>query len=441
MKVSYGDFRVYVFPFALSTPLKQSKTEENSKVSPTLDRIFLVGLLPQHKLESRDSGHWNVSLLIVTVVSLMFMWCLLRLFLLPKNQSITRSYRVFTSASSYLFYIVIISLLLAYFQKLLLQFDKDETATNYASHLAQSINDDIKDVFTQLNHYRSFYHHLIDGLSVLEKDAEQYGNFTTQQKTNFNQEFKNALVSLQDSPCEGQKVTATMPGRAGTQYATFPIEYHCDKTLTDPEFISMRVSDFSLNVMLAAYQSNQVRVDTLDFYANNQTVNLRPGESLETSFLPGFEQSKKNKILSVFALNKEGNSVLPSVNFQESNSLPETFNLSHRDYYKLVRDQKGWDLTFAGASETAPLSFENVYMQRLLNVNNGTRGTTISIPIGANNQRYSARRDYIIGADVQLPSMSLGQSPPFDFVYIVVERGTGNVLFLAPITDKKAGLL
>lgn len=119
------------------------------------------------------------------------------------------------------------------------------------------------------------------------------------------------------------------------------------------------------------------------------------------------------------------------MNLQESNSLPETFNLLHRDYYKLVRDKKGWDLTFDSNNNDTNTNkqFNNVYIQRLLNVNNGARGTTISIPIGKSNDSQTNTRDYIIGADVMLPSMSLGQSPPFDFVYMAVDRSTGKVLF------------
>ena len=124
MKISYGDFRVYVFPFSLATPLDQ----KNQADKVALDRLYLVGLLPQDKIASRDSGDWNISILVVTIISLFFIWCMLRLYLLPKNQSITRSYRVMTNASSYLFYIVIIAMTLAYFQKTLLQIEKDDLA-------------------------------------------------------------------------------------------------------------------------------------------------------------------------------------------------------------------------------------------------------------------------------------------------------------------------
>ncbi|GAA0857257.1 hypothetical protein GCM10009114_22290 [Aliiglaciecola litoralis] len=440
MKISYGEFRVYVFPFALSTPLDQIKKVENKTagvpdVKQTLDRIFLVGLLPQHKLESRDNGHWNVSLLAVTLVSLVFMWCMLRLFLLPKNQSITRSFRVFTTAASYLFYIVIIALTLAYFQKSLLQIDKDKTALRYANYLNQSLAADIEDVFTQLSQYRDFYSLILEALTSMPEKVP-YSGYSQEDVRNFNDAMRRALLTQNAKQDPKGQLNETALGTAITQNSEFPLSLNYPLAPDDPEFINFELNDYAIGVMLHSYRSNQSEADTLDFHGLLQKVSLTKGESLATSLPAGFVQQPKNKILSVFALNLDGNSVLPSVNFQESNSLPETFNLSHRNYYKMVRDQKGWDLTL-GTNTNQQKTFHNVYIQRLLNVNNGTRGTTISMPITApsnlftqdKNELAKPSKDYIIGADVLLPSMTLGQSPPYDFVYMVVDRSSGKVLF------------
>ena len=453
MKISYGEFRVYVFPFSIDTTLLQEKKEtttpeksaDNRKVK-SLDKIYLVGLLPQHKLKNRGSGGWNVSLLIVTLVSLVFIWCMLRLFLLPKNQSISRSYRVFTTASSYLFFIVIIALTLAFLQKSLLQIKKDNSAVYYADYLRTELNHDINDVFTSLGKYRAFYSHILGGLDKLPILSPESGPLSDDQTKDFNQSIENAIRQLNDEPCvakgKNKIIADRMPGHLGTPVSNFKIKYNCALPKSDPGFVTVDLSSETISVMHNAYSSNETDQDKIDFYANYQNLNDGADGSISTSVRKDFKQAETGKILSVFGLNKAGTAALPSMSFQESNSLPASFNLSHRNYYKLVRDHKGWDLEFEyetkdGAKHTN--EFNNVYIQRLLNINNGTRGTTISMPLSApklndlsaeaSDKEQQLVRDNIIGADVILPSLTLGEPPPYDFIYMVVDRSSGDVLF------------
>jgi hypothetical protein len=440
MKISYGEFRVYIFPFTLKTPLHQGESGENSAA---LDRLYLVGLLPQSKLSSRGSGDWNMSLLIVSLSSLLFMWCMLRLYLLPKNQSITKTFRVLVAASSYLFFIVLIALVLAYFQKTVLETKKDNLALHYAKNIETNLARDVHSVFSDLASFRTFYYKLISAIYVIPKAQQESGEFTDSQITSFNRSVKDALLSLHDSPCKddsrGTKIIRDrMPGTAGTAMQQYNITYDCNLGPKDEGFVNIELDSKAILTIINASKSSKDGQATLDFYANNQSLKLVSNESLETSIKPSFDRTSPNKILSVFALNREGNSVLPSVNYQEGNSLPETFNLSHRNYYKRVRDHKGWDITipkeYLADQDNPPLadvSYKNIYMQRLLNVNNGTRGTTISMPIvePSLDKRSTKTLDYIMGADVLLPSLSLGKAPPYDFVYMVVDRSSGEVLF------------
>ncbi|GAB5378753.1 MAG: hypothetical protein Alis3KO_03130 [Aliiglaciecola sp.] len=427
MKISYGDFRVYVFPFSLATPLDQ----KNESKTSVLDRLYLVGLLPQDKLASRGSDDWNISVLVVTVISLFFIWCMLRLYLLPKNQSITRSYRVMTNAASYLFYIVIIAMTLAYFQKSLLQIEKDDLARQYSQYLSQNFAKDLGDVFSQLASYRDFYLGILKALKDLPDKPEQYTSYPQTEIQNFNETIGAAIVTLDSKSCAGGENASSMPSMASTAYKKYPIKIDCNAKDGKSLDVDISLNDHAISVMQQAYTSTKSRTTTLDFYSNNQLVELEPEKSLETSIDPLAKRDPKS-ILSVFALNREGSSVLPSMNFQESNSLPRTVNLSHRNYYKKVRDHQGWDLTLP-VSKTDPteeyVQFNNVYIQRLLNVNNGTRGTTISMPIYDHSKTQKANFDYIIGADVILPSVTLGQAPPYDFIYMVVDRSSGEVLF------------
>ncbi|GAA6186340.1 hypothetical protein [Aliiglaciecola sp. NS0011-25] len=449
MKISYGDFRVFVFPFALEIPLKKlSETSEDGAQNKMveLDKLYLVGLLPQSKLSNRENNDWNLSLLVVTLVSLLFMWCLLRLYLLPKNQSITRSYRSLTVVSSYAFFIVILALTLGYMQKSLLQLEKDQIASEYANYLDQKLRKDINHVFSRLEQYKTFYGEMLATLSLFSENSQPYDNYKSEDLEAFNLSMKKAILSLNATPCVEGRPAYWLPGSASTPNKTYPITYNCSVAPENPNFLKVTFDDHAINVMLNAYRSNKADHVILDFYSNNQLLDLTAEKSLNTSVTPDFIQDQSHTILSAFAINKEGNSVLPSLNFQESNALPATFNLSHRNYYKKVRDQKGWDIdripSATITNETKrksdlddnPLEknassspFKNVYIQRLLNVTNGTRGSTISMPISSADSDKTY--DYILAADVLLPSMSLGQSPPYDFNYMVVDRSTGDVIF------------
>jgi hypothetical protein len=160
---------------------------------------------------------------------------------------------------------------------------------------------------------------------------------------------------------------------------------------------------------------------------------------------------KASKILTIFATDDQGFANLPSIYFQESNSKPQAFQLSHRDYFKKVRDYQGWLLDFskepitpirdtykeqeADKREATAITtsvFRNVYIQRLLNINDGTRGTTLSVPMHQPNLDNPAEMKvagYVLGADIILPSVSLAPPSSFDFTFMVVDRNTGDVLF------------
>lgn len=430
MKISYGEFRVFVFPFTLSTPLL--KTKGDPKVIESLDRVYLVGLLPQHKLAAQDSGHWNISLLVVTIISLLFMWSLLKLYLLPKNQSITKSYRLITNVSSYLFYIVIVALSLAYFQKTLLQNNKDQVVLQYAESLNKRITGDLFDVFAGLNGYRHFYQTLIETLNTVRAELGEAVIPTEHNVKIINQAVISGLSHISVDGCADAKTNLSRHsekiGTAATPIGQYPSEGYCENKTNKNDEFSFELDAEAISILLNSYKSNKAGVDTLDFYSSLHSVNLVPNKSVETYISSPPDSPLRNKILSVFGLNGDGNSVLPSIYYQESNSLPSTFNLAHRNYYKQVRDHRGWDLALTGNNEP---TFKNVYIQRLLNINNGTRGTTISMPLiepGQENN-FSIGKDYIIGADVLLPSLSLGRLPPLDLTYMIVERSSGDVLF------------
>lgn len=430
MDLSYGEFRIFIFPF---TPATQVKKEDGK----ALEQLFLVGLIPTNKLSSNKTNHWNTSLLVVSLVSLFFMWNLLRLILLPYNQSITRSFRNATILSSYLFYIVIFALALAYFQKAVLQESKDQTAIEYGKALSVGLERDLSDVFNKLSNYRAFYLQILETLSastgqnVVKPDKLSPEDRKKTADTLFKDNMKKALAHLNQKQCTAiDDKTGLRAKFAAISGSLYRIAYRCDYVIKAHENIDVEFDRAAQMTLLDAYLENKPKTKTLDFYAGNTSLELNEQGKIDT-FVDTFGgEHTPGKVLSVFAVNGEGNSTLPSVYFQESNAEPATFNLSHRDYYKKVRDQKGWDLDLEVDAKTS--TFKNVYIQRLLNVNNGTRGTTISLPIVdplGNPDIDYAYSHYVIGADVLLPSLSLAQQPPEDFVFMVAERTTGDILF------------
>lgn len=468
MELSYGEFRIFVFPFTLAT--------EVSRNGSNIQKLYLVGLLPADKLIARGTGYWNVSLVMVALVSLLFMWNILRLYLLPKNQSITRMYRHFSTASSYLFYIVILALVLAYMQKSALQGHKDNQAKDYAIELASQLKLDLLSVFNQLDSYRPFYQKLIEGVQTEANNAQELQTALSALKvqapdsiqtlvtnlslksdtvssakvTRFNEIMNRSLHVRADAYCD---INTRQDGKFPTWSAIptkteFEINYPCNDDKPN-NFVTFDLE--ARNTLLAAFIVNKPDVNTLDFYGGFQQISVTAGEESVAQIAPEQfapynkkgENYRPHDLLTAFAVNTEGNSTMPSIYFQESNAFPSTFSLSHRDYYKLVRDRKGWDLNLTTAKDKK--TFKNVYIQRLLNINNGTRGTTISMPIaepfGIENQSQTTNGltstqlsdsnllGYILGADVILPSLTLGATPPVDFTYMVIERATGKVLF------------
>jgi hypothetical protein len=445
MALSYGEFRIFIFPFSPATQVKK----EDGK---SLEQLYLVGLIPTAKLVSNRTNHWNISLLVASLVSLFFMWNLLRLMLLPANQSITRSFRHSTIISSYLFYIVIFALALAYLQKYVLQESKDLVATEYGKQLKQSLDNDLLHVFKRLDSYRPFYIDILKGLKASEgqiltapKDlSKEQGEQPASDE--FNSYMKSALQELNHLKCaDPENKLGLRPNYAAHRTKLYRVHYQCPKeagnttrdTTVDQdltELVNLQFDTLAQSILVNAFVNNRAKLETVDFYAGNLIVELDQKLKIDTFVEPSISDHIPGKLLTAFALNGEGNSTLPSIYFQESNALPSTFNLSHRDYYKKVRDQRGWDLTLdkGNGDVDTQQTFRNVYIQRLLNVNNGTRGTTISMPLIEPSNHDHIDFDfshYIIGADVLLPSLSLGKPAPQDFVYMVAERTTGDVIF------------
>lgn len=484
MKLSHEEFRIFIFPFSLETPLitqhKNQKQEDSDTASAddtisthTINTLYLVGLLPKNKLHTEGTGNWNLSLLVVILVSLLFIWTLLRLAFLPKNQSITPLFRNFTLFSSYGFFIVLIALALAFMQKTTLQASKDREASAYAKDLSDQLNRDLYKAFNGLASYRPFYHNLLtklDGSIAVNVTDVTESNYNPPATDDFSQMVKNSLAMIIPPPCQFAPDYRRLPDYAITSSKAYRITYNCLVAANGASNWQVDIKlDQSAELALLQAQAHQKNVSGkhfLGFLAGNLEVkrnketeepddnNIEFTESVESFISQGQRGYLHANIFSVSAINGDGKTTLPPIFYQEYNAPPQVLNLAHRDYYKKVRDYQGWKLELCPDIEETDNNkcevFNNVYIQRLLNIGDGTRGTTIAMPmydaskdpdicdalkdpdicdVPKDAEKLAGELAYTLGADIILPSLSLAAPAPYDFTYMVIDRNSGDVLF------------
>ncbi len=353
MKLSYGDYRLFIYPMRLAAGLVAVDYAADDKA---VSQLYLVGLLPRQQLAEQGSGYWNIPLLFATLVSLTFVWSVLRMYLQPKNQSVNRLYSSFCYLVAYGFFAVLLALIFSYLTVTVWQQSRQQQAQDYVEQLRASLTTDINAVFTGLQAYREYYQQHWQGSPAY---AELLQPVRDLQKVNYPQ-------LLADCP---------------------PAEL------------------------------------VFDFYPPAMHVTADPPCSLRT-FYRRDKVVTPSRLLSVTVLDAAGRSSLPSAYYLENNAAPKIYDLSHRDYFKRVRNGNGWQLNLAGRR------FDNVYIQRLLNINNGTRGTTISMPLMAEpDAGSSADAGFVLVADVVLPAVSLAAPSANGLQFMIVERRSGKVLY------------
>ncbi|ASP49371.1 hypothetical protein [Cognaticolwellia beringensis] len=462
MQLSYGDFRIFIFPFSLDTTLYQTKTNE---VGSKLEQLYLVGLLPKQQLSKKGSGQWNISLLVVSLVSLIFMWTLIRLVLLPENHSITRFYQGLSQFASYGFYIVLVAMILSYLTQSGLQAHKTLTAQDHAGKIARQLEGELREVFNDLSRYRGFYASFVNSINQLQDEHVNQQDPLHPLDWPFDEtitEINKALMILSDdlkSNCQGCSLNRIPPHfLAATSWKADIEEQSGINKISTKDAENLK--------KLVSYQAKPEELGVMSFFSGKLEATFdyknevfssnapregssndfkEPKEGRCTNYITRREQSCNDfnapKILTIFAANKQGVTNLPSIYYQESNSRPQAFNISHRNYYKRVRDYRGWRVDFYNkditncekeVKECKKESFKNIYIQRLLNINDGTRGTTISVPMHQPHDDMNVDMSvagYVLGADVVLPSVSLSPPGPFDLISMIVDRNTGDVLF------------
>jgi hypothetical protein len=392
MTLSHGEYRVFLYPFRLETSVTAtvSDTTQSADSAKTgkLHSFYLVGLLPKHQLSNKESGGWNLPMLVISLISLIFVWLLLRLLLMPLHHSISRFYRYNFYCVCYALFILLGAWLLASLEHRQLHHFKAQMAADYALQISGELKQDLQQVFTELEQYKSFYRYLVRHFLPLERTLRQ--------------DCKIEEASERPDFCAPDIRDLTFYGITSSARWLLPKQ--------------QQFQPFN-------YQHLSPESKLMDIY--HQDFVLSPqGEELSMFLRHPIDTGM---FKSIFTINPDARLTLPSIYFYE-NGATSIYDLSHRDYFKQARDMRGFSLPRTDGNG----KFKHIYIQRLLNIDNGTRGTTISMPLysDSDNSDDTDKPDgFVLGADIILPSVSLRAPHQQDLIFMVVNRKRGQVLF------------
>ncbi|MBC3767595.1 hypothetical protein [Neptunicella marina] len=391
--ISAVEYRFFFYPILSDSSLNQLKEKATD--------MFLVGVLPKQLQTSQENARWNVSALTIILVSLVFVWMMLRLFMLSNHQPVGEMFFRSTMLCSYLLFILLMSFVMAYNERQIQQEEKQRVASQLGFSIANNLKLDLLALDLQLKPYKSFYTSMLN-----ENDKRPLDKKLMQ------------LPDMQTGSHENAKPCST--------YFTLQANQLTDDIKTKDTIDTASVFPCHFEQQQDARQYDM-------WY------------SPDSRFKPSL-------VLSTLLLDSDGYQRFPRLYTIESNKSPTQQSLQHRDYFKKVRDQQGWDINLPwDTSKASPAfssssyhhsypefaqinqskhttSINNYYIQRLRNIGDGTRGTTIALPLN----QVSQNSNFILAADVELPSVNLTEFNSFtlkDFTTMVVDRDSGDVLF------------
>ena len=462
MELTSGPARLFIYPFKVDARLSLPADGKDVKVEHST--LYLVGVLPKKMLDMREDKRWNLSLLLISLVLLMFAWTMFRLFMLSPNQPVGDFFYLCTVFFSYTLFVLVTSWLIAYGELNVERDNEQRLARQLIEHVQVKAENELHEIFSQLDNYRTYYTTLL---------------MTMNGSCKLNDYTPETLIPswLQSASGACSAVSKAL--------LTFPTD---SVFRTHIQGITLRNGKrFRLDAGNERYEELETPAvdstktpESSDKEQNRNLVNLY-GEGVKFIstrpygewFDPGAMADRHaHRILGVFLMDNKGRQILPTFHYIEINKPPTSYNLSHRDYFKKVRDHQGWTATVCGSGQwreecsectdkgscedtddsagegrqdpctqaSVPIREDNFYIQRLLNINNGTRGTTLGMPLiagaadsGKDAADISNLKDKILGADIVLSSLTLTEwTKPEelqDMIVMVVDRLSGEVLF------------
>ncbi|REL26307.1 hypothetical protein DXX93_06730 [Thalassotalea euphylliae] len=427
VKLAHGDYRVYVFPFTLEQELAYPAPGIPKGYNKTA-RLTLVGFVENIELSKRATSKWNIPLIVISVLTLCVLVAVLRLYLQPKNQFTTRFFRGFVVVTCYLAFSASLALVLASVESQYLTHIKKRATEHYITALADQFNTEIYQIFNAAHRYRPFY----QTLSKLSRQAGFQGdslkNYCFDIQTPKAVNDRHTIPLLVNLAQEGAYCRSTAANNLTVSYATVDSEESVKPATrrlvnNHTSFTELNTNKSgqafkhvvnNINTTLPSREAGQGSVGIL---AQSLALIESTGKSVAGVKLADHEAALvlPDGLISLLALNRYGNPALPSFYYRENFSTPRTINLSHRQYFKKVRDQQGWHLPLRKDITDASRTMRNVYIQRLRNVTNGTTGTTLSMPLFEHiNEPMGEGSDWnegslVLIADVLIPAMEYFQ--------------------------------
>ena len=508
IRLAHGNYRVYVYPFDLKPDVVLTKSIVERDVNKLA--LYLVGFVDNHEFDKQSAGKWNVPIVVISVLMLLVLLAVARLYLRPKNEFSTHLYRFYVLALCNLTFMAVLALFFSGLEAKKLASLKTDYIDGYIKELSSKIDKEVIDKFVALSSYKEFFKEYVNqeywydavGNSVinqkLTKAFESHGIYGESQLLFFsassavkavpnclgiwdgaNQCVTNWHITDGGEKTELGKVRQNIASKLALSwdidnpFLGFPCftNRYCSSTGYED-----RVQSHRINKLTADLKNNQNdEIDSLSILNPSLELFINEDKSQFKSYVKRNSEQSNVKVLpdgflSTVLINKSGFATSPAIFYREPSSKPIANSLAHREYFKRVRDQQGWNISEKIASNSkkkldkradkANLKLpNNVYIQRLRNINDSTTGTTISMPLEENNssgiqgktengQNLNSKEgeNYVLISDVFFDSIATfnlqaflkndnGASPRYenviaaDVIYMVVHRDSGEVLF------------
>jgi hypothetical protein len=326
---------------------------------------------------------------------------------------------------------MIIALLFAYGEKSVELAYKKTQAQQLLTTINNKFDQEMSEIVIELDTYRKYYRILVNELQKKLPNKGVDKVLDPQPET----DAKHKDLQAQSSGLLQFAISKIPGGATNTTQWSYSTLFDVYQTPVIP-------NDFKLTKGTA---DNKL-LSHINFFGPG--LQFIPGDKYAQWYDPTVQSKRDTKILNTLLLDKSGSDNMPMFFFIESNKKPTSYQLAHRQYFRNVRDKKGWNSQFGELSEPrdensainlnnkiCPNPTKNFYIQRLLNFNNGTRGNTIAMPLyDADNKPITeAGEGFVMVADIDLPALTMtdldDSKKLLDMTFMVVDRDSGQVLF------------
>jgi hypothetical protein len=468
MNLASGRARMFVLPFKVGVTFfleaepagcDANRDSRNSNGN-TADYLYLVGALPESFLNQKDDRRWQVGLVLLTLIALGFIWTALRLGMLSGNQPVGDVFYAAVLFFSYSLFILSVALLFSWGEQRAEVEHKHTLARELLWNVGDDFRDDLAEILRDLEPFRGYYIELLEYVHEASNDAvsgaESAGSGRTQAAQQSNDgcwEYVQAIDKVRPPsgeaiseqlrltllPEQSEQIVGGILLSDGTRwilgangcYERFELPCEVNESAAESDDNGSEDSADGKRpidlISLYGEGVNYAETEACGVWFNTNTGSYEDLETTQSNTLAGIVPGN---ILNVFLMNESGQQILPSFYYVERSQQPAKYNLSHREYFKEVRDHHDWKIP-----KSVPRKEGRIYIQRLLNLNTGTRGTTLGMELIDRDKEIVSHekfRSMTIGSDITLPSMTFVfdyQKRLLDLNVMVVDQASGDVLY------------